>query len=114
MRRRMFFGIMALGFLLMVTTASPGLAAYSAHQNDKDINNFLAVYPFAKSTKLDDCSLCHKAGCITSGTRTTYYGSCDYCHQIYKTQPPHGEILDTLNSYGKAYNDAGSRTTSRP
>ena len=62
MRKATFFWMMVLGFLVMVTTASPSLAAYSAHQNDQDINNFLTVYPFAKSTKLDDCSLCHKGG----------------------------------------------------
>ena len=103
MRKATFFWMMVLGFLVMVATASPSLAAYSAHQNDQDINNFLAVYSFAKSTKLDDCALCHKSGTIGSKT----YGSCDYCHQSYKTQPPHGDILETLNSYGLAYNDAG-------
>jgi len=91
------------GFTLAVLAASLGLAAYSAHQNDTDVNNFLAVYPAAKSTKLDDCALCHKSGKIGSKT----YGSCDYCHQIYKTQEPHGNILDTLNSFGLAYNSAG-------
>ena len=102
---------MVLGFFVVVAAASPSLAAYSAHQNDQDINNFLAVYPFAKSTKLDDCALCHKAGKIGSKT----YGSCDYCHQVYKTQPPHGNILETLNSYGLAYNNAGAnRPLSRP
>jgi hypothetical protein len=96
----MFAGMMVLGFLLVVTTASPGLAAYSSHQNDEDINNFLAVYPYAKSTKLDDCALCHPGGKIGSKT----YGSCDYCHQTYKLQEPHGAI--PLNSYGAAYKDA--------
>ena len=103
MRKATLFWMMVLGFLVMLATASPSLAAYSAHQNDQDISNFLAVYPFAKSTKLDDCSLCHTSGKIGKNT----YGSCDYCHQVYKTQPPHGNILDTLNSYGLAYNGAG-------
>jgi hypothetical protein len=82
---------------------SDTMAAYSAHQNDQDINNFLTVYPFAKSTKLDDCPLCHKSGIIGSKS----FGSCDYCHQIYKTQEPHGDISATLNSYGEDYRDAG-------
>jgi hypothetical protein len=103
------FSVLLLTLWLPALT-TPLWAAYSAHQNDQDVNNFLAVYPFAKSTKLDDCSLCHKGGCITASGRTSYYGSCDYCHQIYKTQPPHGNILDTLNSYGKAYKDAGGGT----
>ena len=53
----------------------------------------------AKATKLDDCALCHKSGKIGSTT----YGSCDYCHKIYKTDG----FSATLNPYGKAYNDAG-------
>jgi len=103
--------ILTLSIVCLGVSSTRAFAAYSSHQNDKDINNFLTVYPFAKSTKLDDCSLCHKGGCITSGTKSTYYGSCDYCHQKYKTKPPHGDILDTLNSYGKAYMDAGGTKT---
>jgi hypothetical protein len=94
--------ILALSIVCLGVSSTSAFAAYSSHQNDQDVNNFLSVYPFAKSTKLDDCSLCHKSGKIGSKT----YGSCDYCHQIYKTQEPHGEILATLNSYGLAYNDA--------
>jgi len=103
MKKMMSLWILILGILWIAVNANPVLAAYSSHQNDQDVNNFLTVYPFAKSTKLDDCSLCHTSGKIGKNT----YGSCDYCHQVYKTKPPHGNILDTLNSYGKAYNDAG-------
>jgi hypothetical protein len=103
MKANRILWLMVLGLFGTVVTLSAALAAYSAHQNDQDVNNFLAVYPFAKSTKLDDCSLCHTSGKIGKNT----YGSCDYCHQVYKTQPPHGDILKTLNSYGLAYNDAG-------
>ena len=92
-----------LGLFWTVVASADALAAYSAHQNDQDINNFLTVYPFAKSTKLDDCALCHKSGKIGSKS----YGSCDYCHQVYKTQEPHGDILATLNPYGEAYRSAG-------
>jgi hypothetical protein len=84
--------------LLMATTV---FAAYSAHQNDQDINKFLNVYPFAKSTKLDDCALCHPGGKV--GIKQ--YGSCDYCHITYSLQPPHGQI--PLNYYGEAYKNAG-------
>jgi hypothetical protein len=101
MKRGTFFWIMVLGFVVMVGAASPGFAAYSSHQNDQDIGYFLALYPHAKSTKLDDCSLCHPGGKIGSKT----YGSCDYCHQTYGLQPPHGTV--PLNSYGQAYKDAG-------
>src|SRR5208337_3544905 len=103
MKKVRFLWFMVLGILWTVVTAISALAAYSAHQDDQDINNFLTVYPFAKSTKLDDCVLCHKGGTI--GTNT--YGSCDYCHQTYGLQPPHGNILLTLNPYGLAYKNAG-------
>ena len=105
MRKRTFAGIMVLGFLLTVTMASPSLAAYSSHQNDEDVNNFLAVYPFAKSTKLDDCSLCHPGGNITEGGKTKSYGSCDYCHITYGLTEPHGTV--PLNGYASAYLGAG-------
>jgi hypothetical protein len=102
MKKVGFCWVLVLGFLWAIVMTMPALAAYSSHQNDQDVNNFLAVYPSAKSTKLDDCALCHKGGKIGSKS----YGSCDYCHQIYKTQEPHGDILQTLNSYGLAYNNA--------
>jgi len=103
MKRGRILWFMGLGVFWTVVTVTFALAAYSSHQNDLDVNNFLTIYPFVKSTKLDDCALCHKSGKIGSKT----YGSCDYCHQTYKTTEPHGNILDTLNSYGQAYKDAG-------
>jgi hypothetical protein len=105
MKKGILMAVMVTGLIWMLGGPGDVQGAYSAHQNDQDINNFLTVYPFAKSTKLDDCALCHKPGKIGS----KYYGSCDYCHQTYKTQPPHpeGSILLTLNSYGLAYNGAG-------
>ena len=63
--------LLALGVLWSVTMIPPAFAAYSSHQNDQDVNNFLTVYPFAKSTKLDDCSLCHPGGNITQGGKTS-------------------------------------------
>ena len=81
--------------------ASYVLAAYSSHQNDQDVSNFLTVYPFARTTKLDDCSLCHPGGKVGSKS----YGSCDYCHITYGLQTPHGKI--PLNGYGQAYKNAG-------
>jgi hypothetical protein len=94
------YWILVLGFLWAMVMTTPALAAYSSHQNDEDVSNFLAVYPFAKSTKLDDCSLCHPGGKIGSKT----YGSCDYCHQISSLNPT-GTI--PLNSYGTDYREAG-------
>jgi hypothetical protein len=104
MRKATFFWMMVLGFWVVVTAASPSLAAYSSHQNDQDINNFLAVYPFARSTKLDDCSLCHPGGKITQGTKTTSYGSCDYCHIKCNLQTSCTDV--PLNGYGQAYKNA--------
>ncbi len=101
MKRRTVL-ILGLSLFLGTCLAVAAWAAYSAHQNDADINHFLTVYPTAKSTKLDDCALCHKSGKIGSKP----YGSCDYCHQVYKTAEPHGNILETLNSYGSAYHEA--------
>jgi hypothetical protein len=98
-KKTLLWSMMVLGILLAVITATLVMAAYSSHQNDKDINNFLTVYPFAKSTKLDDCSLCHPGS--PNGTS----GSCDYCHKTYGLTPPHGNV--PLNQYGQAYKDAG-------
>jgi hypothetical protein len=105
MKKVGFHWILVLGFLWAMVITTPAWAAYSSHQNDQDINNFLAVYPFARSTKLDDCSLCHPGGSITIGNKTTTYGSCDYCHIAYGLQAPHGQI--PLNGYAQAYKDAG-------
>ena len=75
MKKVGFYWILVLGFLWAMVMTTPALAAYSSHQNDQDVNNFLTVYPFAKSTKLDDCALCHP------GSPNGKSGSCDYCHQ---------------------------------
>ena len=99
MKKVLFLSVLVLAALYTVSASTPALAAYSSHQNDQDINNFLAVYPFARSTKLDDCSLCH------SGSPDGKSGSCDYCHQTYHLQPPHGQV--PLNPYGQAYKDKG-------
>jgi hypothetical protein len=94
--------LMVLALFGTVVALTAALAAYSSHQNDQDVHNFLAVYPFAKSTKLDDCALCHPGGKIGSKT----YGSCDYCHQTYGLHAPHLQPVP-LNSYGQAYLDEG-------
>jgi hypothetical protein len=99
--------ILALSIVWLAVSPTSALAAYSSHQNDQDVNKFLTVYPFARSTKLDDCSLCHPGGSITAGGKTTTYGSCDYCHITYGLQPPHGQV--PLNGYGQAYKNAGTR-----
>ena len=105
MKKVWFYPILVLGFLCTIVMATPALAAYSSHQNDQDISNFLAVYPFARSTKLDDCSLCHP------GSSDGKSGSCDYCHQTYGLKAPHAKPVP-LNSYGSAYKAVGRTTAS--
>jgi len=105
MKKVTLFWILTLGILWTVGTATPGWSAYSSHQNDQDINNFLSIYPFTRSSKLNDCSLCHPGGNITQGGKTSSYGSCDYCHITYGIQPPYGQI--PLNAYGTDYKNAG-------
>jgi hypothetical protein len=105
MKRTKWIWTVGLGILTMAIAAAIAWAAYSSHQNDQDIANFMQIYPFARSTKLDDCSLCHPGGSITQGGKASYYGSCDYCHTTYGLQAPHGEV--PLNTYGQAYQGAG-------
>jgi hypothetical protein len=105
MGRAKFLLILALGIVWVAVSATDALAAYSSHQNDQDVNNFLSVYPFARSTKLDDCSLCHP------GSPNGKSGSCDYCHQTYGLKAPHTTPVP-LNSYGNAYKAVGRTTTS--
>jgi len=91
--------ILALVFLGL--TAGVGLAGYQ-HNGEKDLAVFETAYPFVKGTKLDQCTTCHSGG--KSGKST--FGSCQWCHftTSYGTT---GDYLDTLNSYGLAYNGAG-------
>ena len=107
MRKNGVLLFMVSGVLLTIVSVAPAFGAYSAHKNDRDINNFLTVYPFTRPTKLSDCSLCHKGGNITRSAKTSYYGSCDYCHQIYGVHEPYGDITSTLNPYGMDYRSAG-------
>jgi hypothetical protein len=105
MKKVMFVLIWVLALLWITFNALPALAAYSSHQNDYDVSNFLSAYAFTRSSKLNDCSLCHPGGNITQGGKTSYYGSCDYCHLSYGIVPPYGEI--PLNPYGTDYKNAG-------
>ena len=105
MKKVGFYSILVLGLLWTITMTIPVWAAYSSHQNDQDVNNFLTVYPFAKSTKLDDCSLCHP------GSPNGKSGSCDYCHQTYGLKEPHTQPVP-LNSYGGAYKAVGRTAAS--
>ncbi len=92
--------------------------AYKGHASDRDINNFVQVYPETVGTRLDDCQTCHAGGEITitenKTTETEWKNACDYCHFIPYPPEPHsvsGETVEghpenyweTLNAYGKDY-----------
>lgn len=95
----LIFIIVSLVFLL----ALPVMAAYKAHDADKDTKAFLEAYPQAKDTKLDNCYLCHTGGNVGKN----YKDSCDYCHDVYGLKPPWGNIDKTLNQFGLDYWEAG-------
>jgi hypothetical protein len=86
---------------LVPLTALAVLGAYN-HFGDTDSENFRSVHPDKVGTKLDSCALCHTGG--TSGT--TAMGSCQWCHLKYGYDAS-GNILDTLNPYGKDYLASG-------
>ena len=106
---------MKKGFLLIgsiviwVMLASTGWCAYH-HEGEQDAAKFLSVYPDKAGTKLDHCALCHAAGQYESKGSMVQLGSCQWCHYTYGYDGS-GSILDTMNSYGKAYHDNGRSTT---
>ena len=96
---------MAVLFFIMVTV-SPGYAAYH-HEGENDSDKFISVYPDKAGTKLDHCALCHSGGSYTNSKgKLVSLGSCQWCHYSYKYDAS-GNILDTMNTYGKAYHDYG-------
>lgn len=100
-KKSTFGFLVAVGLLLVLSL--PVIGAYSAHNEDNDIKAFLTAYPNAAGTKLDNCFLCHTSGTVNNKKND----SCDYCHIVYGLKAPHGEIKETLNSFGLAYWDAG-------
>jgi hypothetical protein len=96
--------------LAMVLVSFTGYASFAAynHLGDTDSANFRSVHPDKVGTKLDSCALCHSGGQSSSGTMM---GSCQWCHYKYGYTAPHGNILDTLNPYGKDYLASGRNTS---
>ena len=76
------------------------------HMGEIDSGIFLSVYTDKVGTKLDSCTVCHSGGSYQSGGKTVSLGSCQWCHYKYGYDA-HGNIDDTLNSYGMAYKGAG-------
>jgi len=106
--KRLHVLVAAVTFIALSALASVASAAYQhAGDADTDAKFFRDVYPGKVGTKLDNCALCHSGGSVTSGTKTTTYGSCQWCHYKYGYNAPHGDIAATLNPYGKAYLDNG-------
>ncbi|MBN2468835.1 MAG: hypothetical protein JXD19_11875 [Deltaproteobacteria bacterium] len=94
--------IMAIGSVLLFTLLV--CVAYSAyhHEGEQDADKFLAVYPEMAGTKLDHCALCHTGGQYETSRGVTTLGSCQWCHYSYGYDGS-GNIVDTLNQYGKDY-----------
>lgn len=85
--------------MLMVSVV---LSAYH-HEGENDSQHFLAQYPDKAGTKLDHCALCHTGGQYeNSKGKKVSLGSCQWCHYSYGYDGS-GNIVDTLNSYGKDY-----------
>jgi len=89
-----------LSAILLISGIS--FAAYH-HMNEKDSPQFISVYGSKKNTKLDSCALCHSGGEIVKNSgKVVKMGSCQWCHHSYGYDAS-GNIVDTLNPYGKDY-----------
>ena len=90
------------GVLLVIGLVSLAFAAYH-HEGEVDSPNFLARYPETAGTKLDHCATCHTGGKYeNSKGKMVSLGSCQWCHYSFGYDGS-GNIVDTLNSYGKDY-----------
>jgi hypothetical protein len=102
--RRLFVAVILVGWSIAAGIAS---AAYQhAGDADKDPSYFLNVYPDKAGTKLDNCATCHTGGTVVNGTKTTTYGSCQWCHYEYGYAGT-GNIDATLNQFGRDYRNSG-------
>lgn len=98
--------VIVFAFLLLIGTTSV-YGAYH-HEGEHDSVNFLTAYPDKAGTKLDHCALCHSGGSYTKSTgQEVALGSCQWCHHITDYGRDNGNIDQTINSYGKAYQDNG-------
>lgn len=92
--------------VILILCAATAFSAYH-HEGERDSANFSQVYPDKAGTKLDQCALCHSGGKYEkSEGKFTSLGSCQWCHYSYGYDAK-GNILDTMNAYGKAYHDNG-------
>ncbi|MEJ2639344.1 MAG: hypothetical protein P8010_07190 [Desulfosarcinaceae bacterium] len=93
--------------LLLCLAATAAWGAYH-HEGEQDAAKFLEVYPAKAGTKLDHCALCHTGGSYHDDRkdRDVVLGSCQWCHYTYGYEAT-GNVVDTLNQYGKDYFTAG-------
>ncbi|MBW1733170.1 MAG: hypothetical protein JRJ09_04210 [Deltaproteobacteria bacterium] len=88
--------------LVVIFAISPAMSAYH-HEGESDSPNFLALYPSTAGTKLDHCATCHTGGEYEKKPgKWISLGSCQWCHYSYGYDGS-GNIVDTLNPYGKDY-----------
>ncbi len=89
-------------FFMVTLMVSVVFSAYH-HEGEIDSQHFVAQYPDKAGTKLDHCALCHTGGQYeNSKGKMVSLGSCQWCHYSYGYDGS-GNIVDTLNSYGKDY-----------
>ena len=99
--------LVAVSILLAIVLTAPTAFAAYHHEGEKDAEKFLAVYPEKVGTKLDHCALCHCGGRYEKKPgKFVTLGSCQWCHYSYGYDGS-GNILDTINPYGKDYHDNG-------
>ncbi len=94
--------VLSVFFSFLIIFSSLCFAAYH-HEGEIDSENFLEVYPSKAETKLDHCALCHSGGEYEK--KPGFFismGSCQWCHYSYGYDGS-GNIIETLNSYGKDY-----------
>ncbi len=107
------FGILALGWVIYAAAfQSVGSSrAYVGHEADVDMKRFIHAYQNVAGTRLEDCQTCHRGGIRGTDTESDV-SPCSYCHLVvfpnprYQTGVPR-TFADTLNSYGRDYNNAG-------
>lgn len=92
--------------VVLIMSSTMVFAAYH-HAGEVDSASFLKIYPKKAGTKLDHCALCHTGGTYEKREGNfVSLGSCQWCHYSYGYEGS-GNITDTLNQYGKDYNNKG-------
>ena len=95
--------LLFLSMLLGCAADQVSSRSYKGHEDDRDANNLVGVYPSIVGTRLDDCQSCH-SGRIEDGRLVG--SSCDNCHDLILHGAGH-TAAETLNDFGRDYLDAG-------